>query len=359
MAEPRLLAEHVAALAAQRDVAAAFTLQVADCSIRVRTDSLPLADELRDYYRDFIVDPVEPHIDVLLLDGPVAALPVTFRAYPPSPGKTRVKDEYADLPDGRILRKRLTGMVFFFGGAHNVAVGPCRANSNQVVNFINNRFMQFEVERGYLLCHSAGVALNGRGLLLAGMAGRGKSTLALHVLEHGVDYISNDRLLVRRRDTLEMLGLPKLPRVNPGTILHHPRLTPLLPNELRERVEQLSAEELWELEHKYDVDVNRLFGDGRTKLTAQMVGAVVLTWTRDGGPPRFERVSLTERRDLLQAIIKPLGAQVHFPPNAGPAEPSEESYLREFGDCPVYELTGGVDFEVAARHCLNVMKGTS
>ena len=67
----------------------------------------------------------------------------------PDPGKTKIKEEYVDLDDGRIVRKRLTGMLFVFGGGQNVAVGPCGANLNQVINFINNRYIE------WLLCRPA------------------------------------------------------------------------------------------------------------------------------------------------------------------------------------------------------------
>ena len=68
-----------------------------------------------------------------LLEAPEPSIDLRFTAYPPGPGKTRIKDEYVDFPDGRMLRKRLTRMVFLFGGRHNIAVGPCLKNSNQAV----------------------------------------------------------------------------------------------------------------------------------------------------------------------------------------------------------------------------------
>lgn len=44
----------------------------------------------------------------------------------PDPGKSKVKEEYADFPDGRLVRKRLTGMVFVFGEGDHLAMGGAR-----------------------------------------------------------------------------------------------------------------------------------------------------------------------------------------------------------------------------------------
>ena len=64
----------------------------------------------------------------------------------------------------------------------HAAVGPCLANDNQIVNFINNRLIEVRLRAGDLLFHAAGVARNGRGLALAGFSGAGKSTLALAIM---------------------------------------------------------------------------------------------------------------------------------------------------------------------------------
>ena len=61
----------------------------------------------------------------------------------PKPGKSKIKEEYGDLEGNRLVCKRLTGMVFVFGGETNLALGPCLVNSNLVVNFINNSRIQW------------------------------------------------------------------------------------------------------------------------------------------------------------------------------------------------------------------------
>ena len=58
------------------------------------------------------------------------------------------------------------------------------------------------------------------------MPGAGKSTASLHVVEAGWRFLSNDRVLARATSDgrVEVRGYPKQPRVNPGTLVHHPRL---------------------------------------------------------------------------------------------------------------------------------------
>jgi hypothetical protein len=50
--------------------------------------------------------------------------------------------------------------------------------------------------QGLVPLHAACVGLNGRGLLLVGDTGAGKSTVALHCLLHGLDFLSEDSVFV-------------------------------------------------------------------------------------------------------------------------------------------------------------------
>jgi HprK-related kinase B len=331
-------------------------LLVHDCSIRVHANKDELIHALQAYYRDFIQPADAPQLTVFTIEAPPPTFPIPLAVSAPSEGKRRVKEESADLPDGRLLRKIRTDMHFLFGPVWSVAIGPCTGNLNQVINFVNNRFIQAKVDEGYLLCHAAGVARDGRGLLLAGLSGRGKSTLALHLLGRGLSYVSNDRLLVRRNaGEIEMLGLPKMPRVNPGTLLHNPRLLHTLTPELREQFAKLSAEELWELEHKLDVDVSAVFGQDCFRIRSVLAGAVILTWSRDRNRARVSAAELDKRRELLDAIIKPPGIHHFAVDEAGAPDCSREAYLACLRDCPVWEIAGGVDFDVAADHCVGLL----
>ncbi|MFV0408395.1 MAG: HPr kinase/phosphorylase [Paracoccus sp. (in: a-proteobacteria)] len=50
------------------------------------------------------------------------------------------------------------------------------------------------------ILHASAVSVNGRGVLIVGPSGSGKSTLALQLLAFGGVLISDDRVILRRRD---------------------------------------------------------------------------------------------------------------------------------------------------------------
>lgn len=329
-------------------------LQVLDTSIDIHANSAELVEELSDYYRPFVVPPGEPaDLVVHCIECPIVSVDLPFEPDPPGPGKTRIKDETCGFSDGRILRKRLTGMHFVFAHALAVAVGPCRQNLNQIVNFVNNRFMERYLRQGCLLVHAAGV-VGDDGLAIAGMSGGGKSTLAMFLLNRGMNYVSNDRLLIKRGGRgVEMIGVPKWPRVNPGTIIHNDRLWPLMEASVRRRFEVMPREELWDLEDKFDAPIPALYGSDRLQLQCRLSRLVILNWAHVSKPARMALVQLDSRRDLLPAIMKAPG--VHFwPDESQPFRPAtEQEYIDELADCPVLECTGGVDFQAAVALCLN------
>ncbi len=74
-------------------------------------------------------------------------------------------------------------------------------------SYINKPFvneMQWWLEDHYYLMHGALVGMNGNGALITAPSGKGKSTLALSGLVCGMDYISEDYVLVSREG--ELLG---------------------------------------------------------------------------------------------------------------------------------------------------------
>ncbi len=339
-----------------------LALRVEDCAFEIRSNSAKLIDILADYYRDWAADSNKPaEIRISFIETPSPELDLPFVPFPPGPGKTRIKDELLDLEDGRLARKPLTGMVFLFGHSHNIGVGPCLTNTNQVVNFINNRFIQRTLDRGHLLCHAAGVARGDVGLAIAGTAGAGKSTLALHMMrQDDVDLVSNDRLMIRRSgNDLIMLGLPKLPRVNPGTIMNNPMLTKMLTPDQMARYEGMSPDDLWSLEEKYDADINACFGPGRMRLRAKMAAFMVLDWRRDAGRATFRRVELEEHPRLLDAIMKRAGAHYWAASSRIADAAAPEAYLAALKGCPIVAVSGGIDFETAVAEGLALLGRTA
>jgi HprK-related kinase B len=328
-----------------------------DITVAVSSNSKALIEILSAYYRDFIGAGGAIVVPVVAIEAgpPDFDLPFTTKA--PEPGKTKLKEAFADLPDGRVVRKLLTGLVFLFGNGENYAVGPCIDNDNQIVNFINNRFIELRLKRGALLFHAAGIAEHGAGIVISGFAGAGKSTLALEIMRQGTDFVSNDRVMVSRGEHgLTMTGVAKMPRVNPGTVLNNPSLDSVMNKEDRARFAALPQSDLWDLEHKYDAFIDQCFGPGHFKLSCPMAGLVVLRWKRDASPMTHARVNLRQRRDLMSSFMKDVGLFYEFEDPSEASLSSQEAYLELLGDLPVLEIDGGVDFDQAARVCLDFLR---
>jgi len=66
----------------------------------------------------------------------------------------------------------------------------------------------------------------------------------------------------------------------------------------------------------------------------------------------IQQVDLKERRDLLPAFMKSTG--LFFTPydKCLMPEPTEENYIAHLSLCKVWEITGGIDFEKAAKACI-------
>ena len=325
-------------------------------SLDLRTNSEPLILWLARYYKDFLRPGGQAHCEILAVQSQPRELGLAYAIKAPESGKSTIKEEFIDLQDGRVVHKRLTGMLFLFGQGRNLALGPCLENPNQVVNFVNNRFIEYRLKQGCLLGHAAAVSHQGRGLALAGFSGMGKSTLALHLMNHGLNFVSNDRVMLGRdHQGLRLYGVAKMPRVNPGTVLNNPSLAAVMPAADREAFKDLPPEELWKLEHKYDAFIEDCFGPRRFTLQAGMTGLAILNWKHGGQGLDVTRVDLAKRRDLLPAFMKSAGL---FFEEDGPhiLDFSEEAYIERLKDCPVYEVTGSIDFHRAAEELATILK---
>ena len=331
-----------------------------ECRVHVQANHSYIIAGLINYCRPFVIKGGRPDLTISFHETPEADLgPVLgfdLITKDPDPGKTKIKEEYADFPDGRVVRKRLTGMVFLFGGGQHLAMGPCIANMNQVVNFINNRYIEWMLCRGCLLGHAAGVEYQGKGLALAGFSGTGKSTLALHIMSRGTRFVSNDRLILEQtKSGLRMNGVAKLPRINPGTVLNNPDLSSVIPEEEKAAFHAIPADILWYVEQKYDVPIDECFGRDKFVLNAPMEELVILNWRRENVPMVIRRIDPFERKDLLPAFIKTPGLFIHTRQDCALSEAGEESYAEWLSQCRVWEFTGGVDFHAATRACLNIL----
>jgi HprK-related kinase B len=218
--------------------------------------------------------------------------------------------------------------------------------------------MNWLQNRGWLICHAAGLVYRGRGFGIAGFSGGGKSTLMLHMLDNDeVSYLTNDRLFIHKDDGRVLgRGIPKLPRINPGTIVHNRRLHSLIPEQQRNALLQLPAQELWKLEEKFDVHIDRVYGPGRIVQEAPLAGFLILDWQHDSEMElQVERVDLAGHRDLLGALMKSPGPFYQYPDGGflqDTTELDEAPYLDTLQEVAVHVARGRIDFSALTERCL-------
>jgi HprK-related kinase B len=222
--------------------------------------------------------------------------------------------------------------------------------------------MNWLQQRDWLICHAACLILGGHGIGMAGFSGGGKSTLMLHLMEHpGSRYVTNDRLFLRRQDVrVEAVGIPKLPRINPGTVVNSPRLSPLIDAQRRDELLKLPQQMLWELEEKFDVDVERFYGRNRidTSTPVALEAMVILNWGREERTPvKLTKVDIAQRSELLNAVMKSPGP--FFQDSLGEFLGDDEAlqpaaYLTLLNSVPIYEVTGKIDFAGLSGLCLDL-----
>jgi len=336
-----------------------LTLRFGNCIIRHDTPQIRLHQVLSDYFKWFVTTAKEePEIVIISIDTAEPKFNFPYIQKQPDPGKTKIKEEYFEGADRmRIIRKLLTGMHFICGTGINIALGPCLKNSNQVINFINSRYIEYNLKNGALLLHAAGIAIDGEGVGIAGFSGMGKSTLALHLLSEGFDFVSNDRLTVHQTSYGPwMNGVAKLPRINPGTVVNNPNLSPILPDDTKKTYRLMPEEELWNLEEKYDVFLDECFPNSRFHLSVPMKALFVLNWRRGDGEVSIREKHLDEAEELFPAFMKPSG--LFFLPELQEQEIdfSVEAYRHGLEGCRLFEITGGIDFQKASKECARIKK---
>jgi hypothetical protein len=83
--------------------------------------------------------------------------------------------------------------------------------------------------RGLYMVHAAGLAVAGRGLLVAGQSGAGKTTLALALLRAGFDFLADDTVfLAGEKNALRILAFPDEADVTAQTLRFFPELHRLM-----------------------------------------------------------------------------------------------------------------------------------
>ncbi len=319
--------------------------------IHIRSNSTEFIEQLGAYFSHVAVDACDAAVTIEAYDSDVMTLDVDWTDWPREPGKTGRKDAIHELADGRLLRKVRTGMLFLQSTEAVIAAGPCRALDNQVINFINSQYMNWLQRQGWLICHAAALDMNGHGVGIAGLSGGGKSTLMLSLMDKpGVAFVTNDRLFIKRDDeAVRAAGIPKMPRINPGTIVHNPALHDLIGAERRRELLALPKEELWHLEEKHDAMIDTLYGTDRVLQETRLDTFLVLNWSHDTRDRmHLAKVDLVERQDLLPAIMKSPGPFYQLADGSlyqPDMQADPQTYLDALQGVRILEASGRVDTE--------------
>jgi len=325
---------------------------------KIKLNNDQLETLVKKYFIEFLTEETSFDSLIHLAESKPLNYKLNYQIQKRDPGKTKIKEEYVNFPQGRIVRKIQTGLVFLFDGENNLAAGPCLENVNQVVNFINNRFIEIMLNKNSLLLHASGIAWKNKGISIAGFSGAGKSTLALHMLKDEINFISNDRILSKEENSgLKMYGVAKYPRINPGTIISIKAIESIIPPEERKKYHLLDKKKLWNLEEKYDLFVNEIYGPNRFKLEADMKALVILNWQHLPEKTVIKKINPSERYDLFPAFMKSPGL-FYFTHNLEDLDLSKAMYEASLKNCSVYEVTGGVNFEATADYFINWLKNS-
>jgi len=321
-----------------------IALRIADVEVIVRANDATVRDRLLAYYEPYCSTAVSLSVEVRLICGQVDP-GGPFEDVRRGDGKA-VKEAVRDVQGGRLILKRQTGVLMGLGRGWAFAVGDLSANLNQAINLVNACYAKQVLARGHVLFHASAVSWGGGSALLAGPPGAGKSTAALHLVEAGFGFLSNDRVLARRdAAAVEALGYPKQPRVNPGTLVHHLRLSALLEESDRRRLLSLPPEELWRLERKCDVDLDAIYGKGTVDLCGRARALLILKWRRGEQRMRARRLTPGEAMANLPLFEKTLGAfDLDRPFRGLDAVDHLARYAAVLEALDLIEVTGGVDF---------------
>lgn len=361
MTQTLLTQIQTAAQQAESQNLAPIYLALADQIIQVNCNSALLHTTLTQYFDCVLAPPQTPHTTLQVVNSAqFMQAGLDWPNWPRPKGKAGLKETTLSLgKQGRLIFKIKTGMLFWQNPTQPLAIGPVDAHPNQIINFILTQNLNLHLQNNWLLGHCAGLSYNQQGIAIAGLSGGGKSTLMLHLLEQGQHFISNDRLLFKRQANGQvcMRGIAKQPRINPGTIVHNPKLQHLISEQAKQDYLALPNEVLRQLEHKFDAPVNDIFGANCYQLESPLHALIILNWQSNSNEPtKITRVDFATHPELIEAVLKSPGPFYSTPQGEFLSESlAVESALDPtammalFSNTPCWQLSGNLDFKAAVK----------
>lgn len=323
----------------------ALGLLIGDVPVAVSTNAPRIAERLRDYFEPYVIPRVPTGASAVhLVQGEPVYDAARLRDVPRRLREQGVKEAFYDADGVRVVVKRRTGVTVYVAEPDHYVVGDLLRNFNQAVNLVMTVYAKAMLRRGYIMLHASAIVGASDGVAFASASGFGKSTVALALVERHQHLVTNDRLFARAsvNGTVEMVGVPKKPRVNPGTLLRIPSLTPLVPQDERARYAAMTPEDLWALEHKHDVDVDALYGPGTTRLSGMLRAVFLLRWSPLDRGWNVRTLPPGDRAAALEPLLKTAGVYDPTPPSAT----AQHLLLRGIADTvAVYDVRGRADVD--------------
>ncbi len=296
------------------DEAARLRLRFRNVILEIRSNDRLLIDRVREYHRCYVEEDDasgEAFQVVHLLHIPGFRSSYEMRDFVRSKSGRKIKEEFIDLFEGRLVRKKKYGIEAYIDGVNHIMVGDIRENIHQVALFLNVVFARMYLAgRGYLLLNVAAISDGDNVISLASMPNTGTSgTILFDLIERKFKLTAFDRLMVRSRDDLvQAIGYPLHPRVHPGSVLHHDRIMSSLSIGKQTRYRQLGPSELWALDESVQVDVDRIYGEHSTQLFGTLESLYILEWEPESRfVTSFDELSTDELLKMAPVYYKDLG----------------------------------------------------
>ena len=323
----------------------ALGLMIGGVPVAVQTNAPRIAERIGEYFSPYAAPTVPDGAPTVhLVQGDPIVDAAKLRDVPRRLREQGVKEAYYDAAGGvRVIVKRRTGVTIYVAEPDHYVVGDLVRNFNQAVNIVMGVYAKSMLRRGYIMLHASAIVGASDGVAFASASGFGKSTVALALVERHQHLVTNDRLFLCPSDgAVEMVGVPKKPRVNPGTLLRLSSLAPLVSEEERARYTAMPPEALWKLEQKHDVDVDALYGPGTTRLSGRLRAIFLLRWSPLDRGWDVRTLPSADRAPALEPLLKTAGVYDQTPPPSA----EQQRLLRAVADAvAVYDVRGRADVD--------------
>lgn len=320
-------------------------LNIAGTPVAVAANHPTLARKVERYFAPFLSEPAQNPMWIVGLHG-INAVFDRARLFEMKRASGSSKEAFYDVDDTRVILKTRSGVVHYLSDKRFYAVGDLLKSPRQLLNLVSSAYAHGLKAQGYVAIHAAGISNNGLGIAFAANSGSGKSSVALRLVELGFDFVSNDRVYLKREgDVVLMAGVPKWPRVNPGTILSMESLNGLMGDSQRQKYAAMPKDELWYIEDKYDVRIDSIYGRSRVALRSRLDQLFVLTWSRRGNEMEIAEVRDDDLGDAIAPMIK---TGLYDPPSV--VQPALSEVGAVLKSVRTQAVGGGLNLEGLVNH---------